>query len=75
MSDTADRLIDIYQETPDDLKPEMAPVLAAIMRHSMAIDKLTASEVDRLKADHAREVEALNEEITDLIDDISHTCD
>ena len=75
MSDIADRLIDTYESTPDDLKPEVSPILAHIMREQMAIDRLNASEVTRLSADHAREVEAIKHEIDDLIDDISHTCD
>lgn len=63
MSDVADALIDIYESTPDDSKPEVAPVLAGIMREQMAIDRLNTNEVNRLKADHAREVEKINAEI------------
>jgi len=64
----ADTLIDIESLTPPDLKPEVRPILAEIMREQMAIDKLTAEMVERMKADHADEVAKLKAEIADYGD-------
>ena len=61
----ADQLIDLH-----DICPEAGPQLAGIMQESMALDRLNAETVKRLKTDHAREATALRDEIAECATEI-----